>query len=84
MPENTTIFVPSPSDAGSVLLEEKIDALRQHFEELRNDIRFIKDIFVAKQAKKERRRQKKEQKRLAIEAEMKAKEDRLMKILLGK
>ncbi len=57
-------------------LRTEIACLTELVTALQADIQFIKGIFLAKQAKKERRWQKKEEQRLAAEREAKARKIR--------
>ncbi len=59
-----------------VELGSKLDSLERLLVDLSIDVQYIKDIFLAKQAKKERRRQRKEEEFLKIERQRKAKQDR--------
>lgn len=73
-----TINAPTGDQTDLTALREEITSLGFRLNQLQEDIRYIKDIFLAKQSKKERRRQKKEQARLAIEREAKARKNREM------
>jgi DNA-binding CsgD family transcriptional regulator len=57
-------------------VQKEMIALRQHLHELSADIRFIKDIFLAKRAKRERKNQKKAQSKLERERQKAAQEAR--------
>lgn len=72
----TTLVQYFDEDDRIVLTRSEIDTLKLQFEELRNDILFLKNIFLKKQAKKQKRREKKELERVEIEKEKKAREMR--------
>lgn len=67
-------FIGNRVESG--LLERKIHLLSQRLKEMHDDIQFIKEFFLAKQAKKERHRQKKERIRLEREEQRQAEQDR--------
>jgi len=75
MTKNATID-NSANGSELTMLQTKLDWLSQRLDELHSDLKLIKDIFLKKQAKKQRRQEKKEQERLEIERQENEKEDR--------
>jgi len=75
MTKNATID-NSANGTELAMLQSKLDSLNRRLDELHSDLKFIKDIFLEKQAKKQRRQNKKEQERLEIERQENEKEDR--------